>query len=278
MGRSQAVRQRFLVPPCVGSNPTAPAINSCVHMSSKPPRRPQHNASHLWLWGIHACKAALQNPQRKCFRLVITPSTAKELGFSKENVSCKVEFQEAQTLSRLLPEGAVHQGIAMEVAPLMELSFHELKRHEKGVLVILDQVTDPHNVGAILRTTKALGALGVVMTERNAPPLGGVLAKVASGALDLLPIWQVTNLARTLDELKEIGFWLIGLDEKASTFLTKKDYPLKVALIMGAEGEGLRRLTQEKCDFLAKLSTDPEFPTLNVSVATALALYELIRP
>jgi 23S rRNA (guanosine2251-2'-O)-methyltransferase len=279
MGRSQAVRQRFLVPPCVGSNPTAPATNSCVHMSPKPPpHRSQQNPSRLWLWGIHACKAALQNPQRKCLRLVLTASTAKELGFSKENVACKVEFQEAQALSRLLPDGAVHQGIAMEVAPLEELSFLELKRHEKGVIVVLDQVTDPHNVGAILRTAKALRALGIVMTDRHAPPLGGALAKAASGALDLLPIWQVTNLARTLDELKENGFWTVGLDEHAPKFLSKADYPPKLALIMGAEGEGLRRLTQEKCDFLAKLSTDPEFPTLNVSVATALALYELTRP
>src|SRR5439155_24308097 len=138
--------------------------------------------------------------------------------------------------SRHLPEGSVHQGIAMEVAPLPEPSLRELSK--TGILIVLDHITDPHNVGAILRTARALGALGVVMTERNAPPLDGVLAKAASGALDRVPVWKVTNLARTLDELKEIGFWTVGLDERAPKTLSKSDLPNKIALIMGAEGEG----------------------------------------
>jgi len=165
----------------------------------------------------------------------------------------------------------------MEVAPLAESSLANLRHIDIGILIVLDQVTDPHNVGAIIRTAKALGALGIIMTERNAPPLSGVLAKAASGALELLPIWKVTNLARTLDELKKDGFWTVGLDERAPKFLSKADLPPKLALLMGAEGEGLRRLTQEKCDFIAKLPTDPNFSTLNVSIATALALYELVR-
>ncbi len=235
------------------------------------------DSSRLWLWGIHACKAALENSKRRCFRLLMTESIAKDLKLSKENLSYKVEILDVASLSRLLPEGVVHQGIAMEVAPLSETPLYELRKVDAGVLVVLDQVTDPHNVGAILRTARALGALGVVMTERNAPPLNGVLAKAASGALDKLPLWQVTNLSRTLDELKKEGFWTVGLDEKASLSLSQSDLPEKIALIMGAEGEGLRRLTQEKCDFLVKLPTDPTFPTLNVSVAAALALYELVR-
>jgi 23S rRNA (guanosine2251-2'-O)-methyltransferase len=199
----------------------------------------------------------------------------KEMDLQARDV--RVDIMDSSTFSRLLPEGAVHQGIAMEVAPLDDPSWSELMDQPSGVIVVLDQVTDPHNVGAILRTAKALGALGVFMTERNAPPLSGVLAKAASGALELLPIWQVTNLARTLDELRENGFWTVGLDERAPKVLSKADLPPKLALIMGAEGEGLRRLTQEKCDFMTKLPTDPEFPTLNVSIATALALYELVR-
>jgi 23S rRNA (guanosine2251-2'-O)-methyltransferase len=238
---------------------------------TKSSRSPHQDPSQLWLWGIHACKAALHNPQRKCLRIVVTEAMAKEF-------PAKGEVIEGAALSRLLPAGAVHQGVAMMVASLPEQPFNELRHHESGVIVVLDQVTDPHNVGAILRTAKALRALGVVMTERNAPPLGGVLAKAASGALDLLPIWKVTNLARALDELREAGFWTVGLDEHAPRFLSKADYPAKLALVMGAEGEGMRRLTQEKCDFLAKLPTDPAFSTLNVSVATALALYELVRP
>jgi 23S rRNA (guanosine2251-2'-O)-methyltransferase len=207
----------------------------------------------------------------------MTESTLRELSLEREGGGYKVDLIDSAALSRLLPEGAVHQGIALEVAPLAEPPLHVLKKRETGVLVVLDQVTDPHNVGAILRTARALGAEGVIMTERNAPPLGGVLAKAASGALELLPVWKVTNLARTLDELKEDGFWTVGLDERAVKSLNKADLPDKLALIMGAEGEGLRRLTQEKCDFLAKLPTDPLFPTLNVSVAMALALYELVR-
>lgn len=246
-------------------------------MAKQIPSRSSQDPFRFWIWGIHACKAALDNSKRKCFRLVTTDSAAKDLDLSAENLSCKLEKVKAEFLSRLLPDGAVHQGIAMEVGPLPEPSLSQFAGKDKGVLVILDQVTDPHNVGAILRTARALGALGVVITERNSPPLNGVLAKAASGALETLPIWKVTNLARTLDELKEVGFWTVGLDEHAAQFLSHSNLPGKVALIMGAEGEGLRRLTQEKCDFLAKLPTDPAFSTLNVSVATAIALYEFMR-
>ncbi|MBA3813233.1 MAG: 23S rRNA (guanosine(2251)-2'-O)-methyltransferase RlmB [Alphaproteobacteria bacterium] len=235
------------------------------------------NPNRLWLWGIHACHAALANPNRRCFRLVITQSNAKELALKAEDPSIRTEIMDAYSISRMLPEGAVHQGIAMEVAPLPEHSLPALRHKDAGILVVLDQVTDPHNVGAIIRTARALGALGIIMTDRNAPPLSGVLAKAASGALELLPIWQVTNLARTLDDLKEDGFWTLGLDERAPKTLSKADLPPKLALVMGAEGEGLRRLTQEKCDYMTKLPTDPEFPTLNVSIAMALALYELVR-
>lgn len=234
-------------------------------------------SNQLWLWGLHACQAALANPNRRCFRLVMTPSNEKTFSSQTARLSCKTDIMDAPSLSRLLPEGAVHQGMAMEVAPLLEPSLYDLRHKDRGVLIVLDQVTDPHNVGAIIRTAKALGALGLIMTDRNAPPLSGVLAKAASGALELLPVWQVTNLARALDELKEEGFWTVGLDERAPKTLSKADLPPKLALIMGAEGEGLRRLTQEKCDFMTKLPTDPEFPTLNVSIATALALYELVR-
>lgn len=135
-----------------------------------PSHRPSLDPHRLWLWGIHACHAALANPNRRCFRLITTPSNAKELPLQPGNQSYKMEVMDAPSLSRLLPEGAVHQGIAMEVAPLPEHPFSELYRNETGVLIVLDQVTDPHNVGAIIRTTKALGALGIIMTERNAPP------------------------------------------------------------------------------------------------------------
>jgi len=232
------------------------------------------SSSRLWLWGVHACKAALTNPERTCLRLLATTGALKELS---ELRLPKHEVVEGAALVRLLPEGAVHQGMALEVLPLEEPSLDEVARQDQGILVVLDQVTDPHNVGAILRTAKALGALGVVMTDRHSPPLDGVLAKAASGALDCLPIWKVTNLARTLEDLKESGFWTVGLSERGKAVISKQDYPPKVALILGAEGAGMRRLTEEKCDFLVRLPTDPAFPTLNVSVAFAIALYELAR-
>ena len=231
-------------------------------------------SSSLWLWGTHACLAALNNPHRKCLRLLMTESIRKDLPSSSEVT--KAQIVDNASLSRLLPAGAIHQGIAMEVLPLPAPNLKDLENLSQGVLIVLDHVTDPHNVGAILRTAKALGAVGIMMTEHHAPPLSGVLAKAASGAIELLPIWHVTNLSRGLEDLKKMGFWTVGLDERGSEYLSKSRLPEKVALIMGAEGEGLRRLTQEKCDFLMKLPTAPEFPTLNVSVAAAIALYELV--
>lgn len=243
------------------------------HRSAKPLQEP----SKLWLWGKHACLAALQNPQRRCLKLLITEAALKDLSLAHERLPCKTDILSSAALTQKIPEGAVHQGIAVEVAPLEGPSYSLLKRAETGILVVLDQVTDPHNVGAIFRTAKALGALGVMMTERNAPPLSGVLAKTASGALDSLPIWKVTNLSRALEELKAMDFWTVGLDERAQEPIAKVMLPPKAALVMGAEGEGLRRLTRENCDFLVRLPTDPDFPTLNVSVALAIALYEGIR-
>ena len=235
----------------------------------------QQSPDKLWIWGTHAVLAALRNPQRKCYRLLATRNAFKELSVPENTLPCKLELIEGGDFLRFLAEGVVNQGLALETAPLNEKPLSQLKGVEQGVLIVLDQVTDPHNVGAILRTAKAFGALGVVLTERNAPPLGGVLAKTASGALDLLPIWTVNNLSRYLEQLKDHGFWTVGLDERAPQTIGTTDLPEKIALIMGAEGEGLRRLTQEKCDFLVKLPTDPDFPTLNVSVATAVALYEV---
>jgi 23S rRNA (guanosine2251-2'-O)-methyltransferase len=202
------------------------------------PNRSTQVPNRLWIWGIHACHAALANPKRRCFRLLMNESNAKELSLQTTSLSCKADILDSPSLSRLLPEGAVHQGIAMEVAPLPELSLLDLRHQEVGVLVVLDQVTDPHNVGAIIRTAMALGALGIIMTDRNAPPLSGVLAKAASGALELLPLWQVTNLARTLDELKQEGFWTVGLDERAPKTLSKTVLPPQTRPCYGSRGRG----------------------------------------
>jgi 23S rRNA (guanosine2251-2'-O)-methyltransferase len=176
----------------------------------------------------------------------------------------------------------VHQGWALEVEPLENADLEDVLRavevrQGRATILVLDQVTDPHNVGAILRSAAAFGASGVIVAEHGAPPSTGVLAKAASGALDFLPMVRAVNLARALERLKEAGFWCCGLDESAPAALASLDLGQRVALVLGSEGGGLRRLLRESCDYLARLPTRPELPSLNVSNAAAVALYELAR-
>ena len=184
--------------------------------------------------------------------------------------------------NQLLPEGAVHQGWALAVEPLDPPDLDDVLRAAdasgtRSIIIVLDQVTDPHNVGAVLRSAAAFGAAAVVIAGHGAPPVGGVLAKAASGALDCVPLVRVVNLARALDRLKEEGYWCCGLDERAPEPLAALDLGPRVALVLGSEGGGLRRLLRERCDYLARLPTRPELPSLNVSNAAAIALYELVR-
>jgi 23S rRNA (guanosine2251-2'-O)-methyltransferase len=179
---------------------------------------------------------------------------------------------EAATLAGLLPSGAVHQGLAALVEPLEDLPA-ETPAH----ILVLDQVTDPQNVGAILRSAAAFGAAGLVLTERHAAPESGVLAKAASGALDVLPILRVVNLARSIETLKRAGFWCLGLAAEGQSTLAEAKPTGRVALVLGAEGTGLRRLTREHCDQLVRLPTRGPIDQLNVSSAAAVALYELVR-
>jgi 23S rRNA (guanosine2251-2'-O)-methyltransferase len=193
-----------------------------------------------------------------------------------------VQILDRAAFDRLLPEGAVHQGWALEVDPLPEGDLDDVLRaaevtQGRSIVLVLDQVSDPHNVGAILRSAAAFGALAVIIGEHGAPPATGVLAKAASGALDTVPLVRAVNLARALDKLKEGGFWCCGLDETAPASLASLDLGPRVALVLGSEGTGLRRLVRERCDYLARLPTRPMLPSLNVSNAAAVALYELMR-
>lgn len=233
----------------------------------------KHNG--LWLYGYHPVTAALKNPERKIFRLLATKETAAELPqeLIPGNISC--EPASKADLEQLLPKGAVHQGIAAYVSPLPDFFEEDLPEKEKSIVVILDQVTDPHNVGAILRSAAAFNADAVIITERNAPEATGVLAKSASGALELVPLISVSNLARTMQALKDKGYWCVGMDGRADKTLREADLPFKIALLMGSEGYGLRRLTAQNCDFMVKLPISERVESLNVSNAAAIALYDL---
>lgn len=230
-----------------------------------------------YLYGYHPCRMALLNLKRKIEKVILTQNSILEklppLG------KIKVEIVDRKNLENRLPAGAVHQGIALRVQPLPNFSITELEdcQDQNQRVVVLDHVNDPHNVGAILRSAAVFGAKAVIMTERHAPKESGVLAKSASGALEVVPMGIVSNLAHALRELKEIGFWCIGFAESGKQTLGELDLKGKVALIFGGEGDGMRRLTQDLCDFTVRLPSEENFSTLNVSNAAAVGLYEVYR-
>ena len=224
------------------------------------------------LWGKHAVSAALDNPERKILRAWTTREAA---GFMQFPSDVAVTLAEAADLGRLVPHDAPHQGVVIEVEPLDDVWLDGLlgEAAERAVLLVLDQVTDPHNVGAILRSAAAFGAVGIVTQDRHSPPESGVIAKSASGALERVPWARVVNLARALEEIGEAGFWRIGLAGDAETELKEALGPPRVALVLGAEGPGMRLNTREHCDALARLPISDAIESLNVSNAAAVALY-----
>jgi len=223
------------------------------------------------LYGWHTVTAALANPARRIRRLLATENAARRL--ADESMSSRVtpEIVRPDAIARLLSADAVHQGLLAEADPLPAPTIEELT--PTGIVLVLDQITDPHNVGAILRTAAAFAVAAVVTTARHSPEATGALAKAASGALELVPIILVQNLARALAELKERGFMLVGLDSDAEPDLASLPLRFPLALVLGAEGKGLRQLTKDTCDQLARLALPGEIKSLNVSNATALALY-----
>ncbi len=240
-----------------------------------------------WIYGRHAVAAALANPMRRVRRVIALPESAETIGvlLQKRRATAQPappEILDRRRLEALLPAGAVHQGLAIETDSLATLDLEDLlgaipETGAPHILILLDQVTDPHNVGAILRSAAAFGALAVIVPEHGAPPVTGALAKAASGGLETVPLLRVTNLARCLERLKEAGFWSVGLDSEAPQSLSALDLPPRVALVLGAEGAGLRRLVREHCDYLAHLQTRGTLASLNVSNAAAVALYALTQ-
>ena len=214
----------------------------------------------------------MDNPDRKVVRAWATQDAADFMRFPKEVAVTRAEVAD---LGRLVPNDAPHQGVVIEVEPLEEIWLGDLLTDapERATLLVLDQVTDPHNVGAILRSAAAFGAIGIVTQDRHAPPEGGALAKAASGALERVPWVRVVNLARALEEIAEAGFWRIGLAGDAQSELKDALGPKRIALVLGAEGPGMRHNIREHTDALAKLPITDQVESLNVSNAAAVALY-----
>jgi len=248
-----------------------------------------HIPFECWIYGRHAVAAALNNPERRWYRLAVLTGREQEAGTliataaaARRGNDEPIRVLDRGDFAALLPEGAVHQGLALAVEPLAEPDLEDVLRRAailsgRSVVVVLDQVSDPRNVGAVLRSASAFGALAVVLPVHGSPPVSGALAKAASGALERVPLVRVVNLAHALDRLKEAAFWICGLDETASQTLAALDLGGRAALVLGSEGGGMRRLVRERCDYLARLPTRTQQSTINVSTAAAVALYELVR-
>jgi 23S rRNA (guanosine2251-2'-O)-methyltransferase len=223
------------------------------------------------LYGWHTVTMALANPQRQIRKLTLTENAAKRL--ADENIATRVapEIVRPQEIDRLLSPDAVHQGLLAEADALPSPDIETLA--QEGMVLVLDQITDPHNVGAILRSAAAFAVKAIVTTARHSPEATGVLAKAASGALELVPMVTVQNLARALTALNERGFQTVGLDSEGSEDLSNVTLREPLALVLGAEGKGLRQLTRETCSVVARLDMPGEIKSLNVSNAAVLSLY-----
>jgi len=227
------------------------------------------------LYGWHTVKAALENPARRVRRLFATENAARRLAEDGIALPEPPELVRPQAIAARLGPDAVHNGLLAEADPLPDLELDEIA--PAGIVLVLDQITDPHNVGAILRTAAGFAVAAIVTTARHSPEATGVLAKSASGALEYVPIVSVQNLARAMSALKESGYLLVGLDSTGVADLSDMALTAPLALVLGAEGKGLRQLTRATCDQVARLDLPGKIKSLNVSNAAAVALYELAR-
>jgi len=227
------------------------------------------------LYGWHTVKAALENPARRIRHLLATENALRRLAGKGVLLPVKPELVRPGVIDARLGPDAVHQGLLAEADPLPAPSINELA--PEGIILILDQITDPHNVGAILRSAAAFAVKAIVTTARHSPEATGVLAKSASGALELVPLVLVQNLARGMDDLRQRGFLLVGLESKGDADLADLALRAPIALALGAEGKGLRQLTKSTCDHLARIDLPGEIKSLNVSNAAVLGLYVASR-
>ena len=229
------------------------------------------------IYGKHPVELAIQNPRRTIKEIYATKPTLNEMDIPRH---IPVRPADNRLLENMVGREAVHQGVVAVCQPLsnpdLNQILRDLKDTDKALLVVLDQVSDPRNIGAILRSSVAFGASAVIIPEAGSPAETGAMAKAASGALDLIPLVRVANLARTLDTLKKADFWCVGMDGYARETIGQSKLPKRCALVMGAE-DGMRDLTKKSCDMLIKLPMNPAIESLNVSIATAVAMYEWMR-
>lgn len=240
---------------------------------NKFPPKPRYNPDDgpVFLYGLHTVRAALDNPHRVKKNLLATPNALLRLRETGELGKVRHQETTPKELDRLLGADAVHQGVALEVDPVSRFGLDDIS--PLRLVVVLDQITDPHNVGAILRTACAFGADAVITTARHSPRETGVMAKSASGALDLVPMIEVRNLADALEKLKGRGMLVLGFDSEAEAPLRPRSSDQPLAIVMGAEGKGLRQRTRELCDEMVKLDMPGPIKSLNVSNAAAIALF-----
>ncbi len=240
---------------------------------NKFPPKPKYDPDNgpVYLYGLHTVRAALDNPRREKRELLVTPNALMRLKERGEVTGVRQRETTPRELDKLLGADAVHQGVALEVEPVSRFGLNDIP--DLRLIVVLDQVTDPHNVGAILRTACAFGADALVTTQRYAPRETGVMAKSASGALDLVPLIEVRNLGDTLELLKKRGMHVLGFDSEAPASLAPRRDGGPLAIVLGAEGKGLRQRTRELCDEMVRLDMPGPIKSLNVSNAAAIALF-----
>ena len=259
-----------------GAQPPRKGGGGPEHAAGTGHRRRLEEAQAEWLWGWHAVGAALDNPARApAKRVLVVEDKARQLG--RAELAGVTELVDGPTITQLLPAGASHQGIALRIPLLEPLPLETLGAGPRGFVVMLDQVTDPQNVGAIFRSAAAFGARGVIVQDRHAPALTGSLAKAAAGAIDKIPHAREVNLSRALEQLENLGWRAVGLDGEAEASLDVVLDGAPTVLVLGAEGEGLRRLVKEHCDALARIPMPGGFESLNVSAAAAVAMYAVSR-
>lgn len=237
----------------------------------------ENNKEQLIIYGRHAVISALKNKKRHIQKLLITPENRAEI--EKEAPNTPYIITDKKEFARILGDEAVHQGFALYCNRLETYDINDLialaTDKERCHILILDQVTDPQNIGAIIRSCAAFETLGLVMQDKNSPLESGAMDKAAAGTIEFVPIARVTNLSRAIESLKEAGFWVLGMDGYAKDTIDKINKSGKTAIVMGSEGKGMRRLVEENCDSSVKLPISPKVESLNVSTAAAIALYEL---